>query len=284
MITIKALTGFSLDELFHAFEQAFIDYQVKINRITFGNMMTRRGFTPDLSYGAFDDKELVAFTLNGTGTFMGIKTAYDTGTGTIPGYRGRGLAKRIFEYSVPLLRMAGMKLYLLEVIRHNEKAAALYKKMGFRITRELHYYVHSKKDLQLKTKILKDGYKLTASKLPLPPQAGKFEDSVSSWQNSLESIYRCHDHFQLVAVTYRDRMEGFCIYEPSSGDISKLAVSGGHRRLGLGTLLLHWAVDHITQDTVKILNVPWESADMIAFLKFHGIEPVGSQYEMIREL
>ena len=54
--------------------------------------------------------------------------------------------------------------------------------------------------------------------------------------------------------------------------------------LGLGTLLLHWAVDHITQDTVKILNVPWESADMIAFLKFHGIEPVGSQYEMIREL
>jgi ribosomal protein S18 acetylase RimI-like enzyme len=69
-------------------------------------MLRRRGFDPALSFAAFDGC-IMGFTLNGTGTFGGVPTAYDTGTGTLPEYRGRGLATQIFETSLPHLRAAG---------------------------------------------------------------------------------------------------------------------------------------------------------------------------------
>jgi ribosomal protein S18 acetylase RimI-like enzyme len=81
-----------------------------------------------LSFGAFKNEDLLAFTFNGIGEYHGIKTAYDTGTGTLKEYRGQGLAKCIFQHSLPFLEEAGIRQYLLEVLQHNEGAVALYKK------------------------------------------------------------------------------------------------------------------------------------------------------------
>lgn len=50
-------------------------------------MLIRRGYESRLSFAAFADGEIVAFTLNGVGQFNGIPTAYDTGTGTVKDYR-----------------------------------------------------------------------------------------------------------------------------------------------------------------------------------------------------
>ena len=43
-------------------------------------------------FAAFENDEIIAFTLNGIGTFNGIPTAYDTGTGTIKQYREQNIA------------------------------------------------------------------------------------------------------------------------------------------------------------------------------------------------
>ena len=67
-------------------------------------MLKRRGYNPQLSFAAFDNDEIVAFTLNGTGTFNGVLTAYDTGTGTIKQYRGQSIAGKIFTHSLPFLK------------------------------------------------------------------------------------------------------------------------------------------------------------------------------------
>jgi ribosomal protein S18 acetylase RimI-like enzyme len=103
-------------------------------------MLKRRGFNPDLSFAAFDNNEIVSFTFNGIGNFNGIPTAYDTGTGTLKSHRGKGLATQIFEYSIPYLREAGIRQYLLEVLQHNTKAVSVYKNLGFKTSREFNYF------------------------------------------------------------------------------------------------------------------------------------------------
>ncbi len=77
---IRSLENTSSDELFQAFEQAFADYEIRLNRAQHLAMLKRRGFRPELSFAAFDGDRIVSFTCNGTGDFYGSLTAYDTGT------------------------------------------------------------------------------------------------------------------------------------------------------------------------------------------------------------
>ena len=122
---IKSLSQTDFSTIFKAFKQAFADYELQLNEIQLQTMLKRRGFNPDLSFAAFDNDEIVSFTLNGIGNFNGIPTAYDTGTGTLKEYRGQGLATQIFEHSIPYLKEAGIQQYLLEVLQHNTKAASV---------------------------------------------------------------------------------------------------------------------------------------------------------------
>lgn len=137
---IRSLGNTSFDELFEAFERAFADYEMQLDKAEHVAMLKRRGFDPKLSFAAFDGDKIVSFTCNGIGDFHGIPMAYDTGTGTLKDYRGRGLATRIFEYSIPYLREAGIKEYLLEVLQHNTGAVSVYRKLGFEVTREFYYF------------------------------------------------------------------------------------------------------------------------------------------------
>ena len=118
---IKSLEKTSFGTLSEAFGQAFADYEVQLDKTQLRRMLRRRGFDPRLSFAAFDGERIAAFTLNGTGNFNGLPTAYDTGTGTLEAYRGQGLAAKVFEHSIPYLREAGIRQYLLEVLQHNTK-------------------------------------------------------------------------------------------------------------------------------------------------------------------
>lgn len=93
----RKLSDCSFDTLYKGFGRAFADYQIHFEKEEIRSMLRRRGYDADLSFAFFDKGEIVAFTLNGTGTFDGIPTAYDTGTGTAKEYRGKGLAGEIFK-------------------------------------------------------------------------------------------------------------------------------------------------------------------------------------------
>ena len=138
--TIKSLKSISFNILFDAFNKAFKDYEIQFNEQELSSMLKRRGFIPELSFGAFDNGKLISFTFNGIGYYNGIYTAYDTGTGTVTEHRGMGLAAKIFNHSIPFLKEAGVSQYLLEVLQHNTKAVSLYKKLGFKVSREFNYF------------------------------------------------------------------------------------------------------------------------------------------------
>ena len=113
MITIKTLSNTSIEAIHETFVKAFSDYVEPID-LTFQQlkyMTERRGFNADLSFGAFANDELVGFTLNGIDEWNGQLTAYDTGTGIIKEFRKKGIASRMFNESLPVLRESNVTQY-----------------------------------------------------------------------------------------------------------------------------------------------------------------------------
>jgi hypothetical protein len=60
---IKSLTNIDFGTIFKAFSKAFADYDIQLNEYELMTMWKRRGFNPDLSFAAFNGKEIAAFTL-----------------------------------------------------------------------------------------------------------------------------------------------------------------------------------------------------------------------------
>jgi ribosomal protein S18 acetylase RimI-like enzyme len=53
------------------------------------------------------------------------------GMGLLPDYRGQGLGKRLMVETIRAARLAGIERVELEVFASNERAVALYRKLGF---------------------------------------------------------------------------------------------------------------------------------------------------------
>jgi len=281
---IKSLNNICLDELFEAFEQAFGDYEVKINKVEFITMLKRRGFDPKASFGAFDKNKIVSFTCNGIGNFYGTPTAYDTGTGTLKDYQGKGLATQIFEYSIPHLKKLGIKEYLLEVLKHNTRALSVYQKSGFKVTREFYYFKCKNEQISKTIKTLDFPYTLKPIKIHEINSIVNFWDFKPSWQNSLEAIRRDLKDFICLGVFSENKLIGYGVFEPLSGDVTQIAVDKQYRLKGIGSLLFQKMLDNNKHNSIKIINTDIECNSITAFLKSKNIEPSGRQFEMIKKL
>ncbi|MEE4218895.1 MAG: GNAT family N-acetyltransferase, partial [Xanthomonadales bacterium] len=156
---IQSLENVSIEDIHRAFTRAFSDYVEPFNLTVeqLQHTLQRRGFNACLSFAAYSGGEIVGFTLNGSGQWNGQATAYDTGTGVHISHRKQGIASRIFEASLPVLKAHGVSQYLLEVIRVNTKAADLYRKFGFSITREFDYWACPGDALELRSGPLPEG-------------------------------------------------------------------------------------------------------------------------------
>ena len=284
MASITSLKNENPDAIYEAFAQAFNDYEIQLSKEEFFRMMSRRGFDPSLSFAAYENDKIVAFTLNGIGEFNGIKTAYDTGTGTIKEYRGKGLASEIFKYSIPYLKSSGIEQYLLEVLQHNEKAVSIYKKLGFEVSREFNYFVKDNSELQFGAKQLNQGYQVIDIDLNNTNLMLEFCDFNPSWQNSFEAISRNPLDFKAIGITDSESLIGYCIFEPNSGDISQIAVDRTHRRKGVGNHLLSQILKINKHNSIKIINTDVSCTSITNFLKANFIDPIGKQFEMIKKL
>jgi ribosomal protein S18 acetylase RimI-like enzyme len=280
---INTLTDVPFDDVFAAFKEAFLDYERNWTNTEFEKMLHRRGYVAQLSFGAFDGSRLVSFTLNGIGQHNDVRTAYDTGTGTIPAYRGKGLATKIFQESMPYLQQAGISQYLLEVLQHNEKAISMYTHLGFRKEREFNYFIQEKDEVQLNSNGMSNEYIMQEVQL-LPLQMMSMWDFQPSWQNSFEAIARKSDDFKILGVTYKNALIGYGIIEPASGDIAQLAVHKDHRKSGIGAQLLKKLSGFNEAGILKIVNTDRKNEEFTVFLNRHNIPISGTQFEMIKDV
>ncbi|HEX9981705.1 MAG TPA: GNAT family N-acetyltransferase [Thermoanaerobaculia bacterium] len=262
---IRPLTREDFDTILSAFNEAFSDYVVpmKLTREQLEAMFTRRGWSPELSAGVFDDERLVAFTANG---FHG-HTAYDSGTGVVPSHRRRGLAKQMMEFLVPHLRAGGAKRYVLEVIESNTPAATLYRESGFTVTRRLQCWSFAGEGAPGS-----DGTNRTDGTYGVPTEA--WFEVAPSWQNATHSVARSRDPHVVLG-----NADGFAILFPSNGDVPQLAVRPEARRRGLGTRLLREAAA-IAGKPLRIMNVDDRHEGIARFLEAAGAMRTVAQLEM----
>jgi ribosomal protein S18 acetylase RimI-like enzyme len=68
------------------------------------------------------------------------------------------------------------------------------------------------------------------------------------------------------------------------GDIAQIAIHKKHRRKGLASLLIHEALTHITNDSVKIINTELACETINGFLENMGVYSLGKQFEMLLEI
>jgi ribosomal protein S18 acetylase RimI-like enzyme len=280
---IKSLGKTGFETIFKAFSQSFADYEIQINTDELKTMWKRRGFNPDLSFAAFEGEIIVAFTLNGIGNFNGIKMAYDTGTATLKEHRGKGLATKIFEYSIPYLKEANINHYLLEVLQHNTKAFSVYRNIGFEITREFNYFVWKNEEInnEITIQISCSIERIDIEKYLF---VADFWDFYPSWQNSFESIQRTSEDFISLGAFIDKKLVAYCVFEPNSGDITQIAVDKQFRRKGIGSLLLHEISKLNKNAKTKLLNTEISCTSIVNFLKAKNIETIGKQFEMIKKI
>ena len=285
MMEIRSLQHISFEKLFEAFSNAFSDYEIHFDKSEVQSMLTRRGYVPQLSFAAFDNGKIVAFTLNGIGIFDGLPTAYDTGTGTLKEYRGRGFAEEIFRYSLPFLQQASIRQYLLEVLQNNHKAISVYRRMQFDTTREFDCFRQSIANISNRHGSQRcANLKIRLIDTDAVRRAQSFCDFYPSWQNSIGSIERGASELTCIGAFDLDELVGFCVSDCKSGDLTQIAVRKDRRRQGIASQLLREVIKLMHTDFIKVINIPSANLSLAAFLSSKNIPLINKQFEMALDL
>jgi GNAT superfamily N-acetyltransferase len=166
------------------------------------------------SWGAFNDNKLVGFVINGIDTDKGILTAYNSGTGVLPEFRGHQIVDRLYQFGLDALKKRGVKRCTLEVIDKNKKAIRVYERIGFHTNHKLFCF---KGQLQKSNKERIHEVKI--------------EDIVQyeayhhySWDNTYETISKAGKSYMVYNVFTKNENEpvGYFIINPSNGYIAQL--------------------------------------------------------------
>ena len=263
MTDIRALTGISFEAMTEAFNDAFSDYDIPANYSVeyLTNLVTRRGYRPDLAVGAFDGERLAGFVFN----CLDGGDAYNSGTGVVISHRRQGIARQLMQRSIDTLPA---KRYTLEVIETNHRAIALYRGLGFEEQRRFQCWTFSSAEKAKAKELANVDLDAIASHADMP----------LSWQNSLASIRRARESH---VVLGDDR--GAIVFFPQTGDVPLLAVRRDARRQGIGTSLLNAAVTRSAKP-LRIMNIDDRAGDIAAFLTAAGAKPLVRQIEMMRSL
>ena len=244
----------------------------------FAQRLTRDGVQLEISAAAFDDDRMIGFYMNGFGDWEGKQTAYDSGTGVVPDYRGRGVGKELFAFLTAKLKERSVSQYLLEVLTSNEPAVALYRKLGFVEVRRFAVLraqeaVESRNDsaeVELRT-IEEPDWKLFQS----------FWDGYPSWQNSIAAVERIPNERVIVGAYVDGACVGYGVVFTPAVNLMQLAVAPAYRRKGIGSRILSTLS---ANKTLKVTNIDEELKGTLAFFEANGFKMVLEQFEMSNSL
>lgn len=264
--------------------EAFADYQLDMSYMTSERSWLRNlksGVCYDSSVGAFDGAKLVGITYVGLDEWRGEKAAFDAGTGIVPGYRGQGIAKAMFEFILPGLRDRGVARFLLEVLQPNKAAIRAYTKTGFTISREFACY-----DLQPGSFAEEN---LSCGDFEVreidKTEVLEFKNQVDwqpSWENSFSGMDRIGDELIRLGAFRGDQCLGIMVFYPLLRWVMSLVVIQGFRRQAVASTLMRALMKDLPHgvDVVKINNIDLSDKNMLAFFERAGAVHVIDQFEM----
>ena len=279
MVSYRLLSADDLLPLYNCFLEAFSDYQVdmQMSREQFEHRILRDGVRLEISAGAFDDEKMIGFYMNGVGAWQGEETAYDAGTGIIPAYRGGGVAQEMFAFMVPRLKEFLISQYLLEVLSENDRAVALYRKLGFVETRVL-AVLRSDEAMQFGEL---SGVSICPVEEPDWKLFESFWDGYPSWQNSSAAVERVANARTILGAYVDEKCVGYGVVFRPFGNLMQLAVAREHRRKGIGSRILSALSNG---EALKVNNIDETLTGTLAFFEANKFKIAMKQYEMVKDL
>ncbi len=271
-------------QIYSTFLEAFSDYAIDMSymteEITF-NRAIKNGIDFSLSVGAFDEERLVGYTLLGVDRWKDTTAAFDITTGIIKPFRGKGIARGMFDHALPGLKNRGVELFVLEVLQENDPAVKAYTRTGFSVKREFDCYHADVKRLAGAAGMDEDIDIAIAGKDVLAGFEGSL-DWRPSWENSFDSIRRIPDDVVVFVADAGKGPAALLVYYPAINWIMTVAVMREYRRKGTGTALMRRLAGTIGGKTekVRMVNVDHSDNGMAAFLGSLGFEIFVRQYEM----
>lgn len=277
-LALRSLDGVPLETVHAAFLAAFADYAVpmQLDLVALSTMLERRGYAPELSAGAYDGEQLVAFHLICRGSWQGRPAVYDTGSGVLPAWRGQRLSRAMFDWLAPRWRAAGLLEARLEVLIDNLAARRSYESVGFTVCREFDC-------LQLDAlpePALPEGVSLRVETSNYWPEVAKPWFHVEpAWQNSVAALAATPQRFSRLALWRGEVCVAVGLLNPLSGELPLFAVAPDQRRQGLGRALIAALRAH-SEKPLRLINLQTGS-DSVLLLRALGAECTARQVEMV---
>jgi ribosomal protein S18 acetylase RimI-like enzyme len=273
------------DLLHEKFLEAFADYFIpfSLSKDLFRSHIVINAVDLASSMGCFVRGEMVGFSLNGLGEWKGRYTVYDAGTGGVPGFRRRGVSRRMFEAMIPHFKDRGCEQFLLEVITQNEPAIRLYEKLGFRKTRKLLLLECS--DRTRLPAASANGPSIREIDVPDLASLQKLWDGSTSWQNSVEAIARSPQTKTILGAFDGEECVGYIAYSRTFGRIAQLAVAPERRHQGIASRLVAEMNAGTPDDKhLQVINLDSNIAEAVRFFTGLGFLEKLAQFEMVRDL
>ena len=267
---VKTLDTIPFDTLLDCFLEAFENYFVKMptDKSYYVQRWKAAKVDYSLSYGMFDEDRLVGFIIHAVDTRSGVKTAFNTGTGVIPEYRGQGLVKAIYDHAIPHLRQNGIPIITLEVITKNTKAVRAYEGVGFEIIKDYMCYAGEIQAVQdAPVELMKTSIKdFDLEQLP--------RQEYYSWDFQKETIVE--GNYTVYQVMDSGKTESFFIINPDNKYVAQLDILGEDQR---SWDRLFAGIRQVSPE-IKIINVDGRLTDKIDYIQKHGLQNTINQYEM----
>jgi len=235
----------------------------------------------DCSVGAYDRDKMVGLTFVGLDVWRGEKAAFDAATGIIPGYRGQGIAKAMFEFILPRLKERGVSRFLLEVLQPNKAAIKAYTKTGFKPTREFACY-----DLLpgsfVAENLASGAFEVRAINNHKVQEFKTQVDWQPSWEASFAGMDRIPDELIRLGAFKADQCVGILVFYPLLQWLMSLVVIRDFRHQGVASALLKALMADLPEsvDKLKIINIDHADKAMLAFFEKAGAQWVIDQFEM----
>jgi len=267
---INHLGTTDFDRILDSFLLAFQNYFVNVPRDR--NYYRKRWEAAkvdfNFSYGMFDGEKLVGFVIHAIDRREGRLTAFNTGTGVIPGYRGQRIVQSIYAYAFEDLKQIGVTHFALEVITKNEIAIRCYQGIGFATKRTYKCFKGEIGPKANATVTLKevDVQKVDWSGLP--------NQGYYSWDHQKETLL--NSSYTFYQVRRDDRLEGFFVIDPHTGYVAQFDVFHADKNTWKS---LFSGIRQISQ-TIKVNNVDKRLTEKLVRLEAYGLMNSVDQYEM----
>lgn len=269
---IKSLQHSSVDTIFEAFCEAFKNYVIPLdfNRDLHLKRWKTAGVDFSLSYGVFDQNKLVAFVLH----VPMNDVIFNFGTGVVPSHRGQHLIEKIYNKAIPELKR--FKTVSLEVIKGNDRAIALYERMGFETVREL---LSFQGELNICCGPSNE-FHYAVKPLTYSQEMNNIRLFEPASEASSEVLMKAKENHETHELRYQNTLVAYAVYTPYNGAIREMGALDPVDR-HLDQLLLHMKLG---DQRIRVMNIDDRSKPMIHFWMNKGLDNFVSQFEMEKNL